>query len=149
MAASSAFLELLHDLFAPLGTVTAKRMFGGASIYAEGVLFALVDDDILYLKADHSTQTRFEAEGLGPFTYQGKTDPVPMAYWRAPERLYDEPDEMLEWAREAVGVALKAKKLARPPMGQSQSKAKSKRSRIAAQQRPTPQSRKRPKSTGR
>ena len=84
-------------------------MFGGVSIYASGVLFALVDDDVLYLKADSSTKARFEAEGLGPFTYDGKTGPVAMSYWRAPERLYDEPDDMLEWAREAIGVARHSK----------------------------------------
>ena len=55
MAASSQFLELLHDLLSGLGFISAKRMFGGASIYANGVLFALVDDDVLYLKADEKT----------------------------------------------------------------------------------------------
>jgi DNA transformation protein and related proteins len=109
MAVSKAFLELVADLLVPLGPITSRRMFGGASIYAGGVLFALIDDDVLYLKADPSTKARFEAEGLGPFTYDGKTGPVAMSYWRAPERLYDEPDDMLEWAREAIGVARHSK----------------------------------------
>lgn len=116
MAVSSSFLDQLRDLFAPLGVVTAKKMFGGASIYADGILFALVDNDVLYLKADDATKARYAAEGLKPFTYEGQTGPVSMSYWRAPERLYDEPDEMLEWAREAISVAAasKAKKPAKP-----------------------------------
>jgi DNA transformation protein and related proteins len=109
MTASQGFLDLLRELLAPIGPITIRRMFGGASIYADGVLFALVDDDALYLKADDVTKARYEAEGLRPFTYEGKTKPVSMSYWRAPERLYDDPDEMAAWAREAIGVARRAK----------------------------------------
>jgi DNA transformation protein and related proteins len=114
MAVSNGFIELVRELFGPLGQITIKKMFGGASVYADGVLFALVDDDVLYLKADDATKVRYEAEGLKPFTYDGKTGPVSMSYWRAPERLYDEPDDMLEWAREAVNVAARAKRSAGP-----------------------------------
>ena len=114
MRVSAGFLEQLRELLAALGHVTIKKMFGGASIYADGILFALVADDVLYLKADQVTKARFEAEGLGPFTYEGKTGPVSMPYWRAPDRLFDEPDEMLEWSREACAVAIKAKSERRP-----------------------------------
>jgi DNA transformation protein and related proteins len=109
MSVSSGFLDQLRDIFAPLGHVTVKKMFGGASIYADGILFALIDDDVLYLKADDVTKQRYVAEGLKPFTYEGQTGPVSMSYWRAPDRLYDEPDDMLEWAREAIQVAASSK----------------------------------------
>jgi DNA transformation protein and related proteins len=109
MAASNGFLDLLRELLSPVGTITIKRMFGGASVYADGVLFALIDDDVLYLKGDDATAARFDAEGLGKFTYDGKTGPVSMSYWRAPERLYDDPEEMAEWAREALAAARRAK----------------------------------------
>lgn len=109
MAVSQAFLDMIHESLAPLGALSARRMFGGASLYCDGILFALVDDDVLYLKADASSKARFESEGLGPFTYEGQTGPVAMSYWRAPERLYDEPDEFLDFAREAISVAVKAK----------------------------------------
>jgi DNA transformation protein and related proteins len=114
MVVSNGFLDLVRELLGPLGHITVKKMFGGASIYADGTLFALVDDDVLYLKADDATKVRYESEGLKPFTYEGQTGPVSMSYWRAPERLYDEPDDMIEWAREAIRVAAKAKMSARP-----------------------------------
>ena len=114
MSASDGFLDLLRELFAPLGHITVKRMFSGASVYADGVIFALVDDDVLYLKADAATQSRYEVEGLGPFTYEGKTRPVAMSYWRAPERLYDEPDEMADRARQAIAVARHAATKSKP-----------------------------------
>ena len=105
MTVSAGFLELVRELCAQLGHITVRKMFGGASIYDDGIHFALVDDDVLYLKADDTTKLRYIAAGLKPFTYDGMTGPVSMSYWRAPERLFDEPDEMLEWAREAICVA--------------------------------------------
>jgi DNA transformation protein and related proteins len=114
MPASDRFLDFLREQFAPLGHVTIKKMFGGASIYAGGVLFALVDDDVLYLKADDTTKARHIAEGLKPFTYDGQTGPVSMSYWRAPDRLYDDADEMVEWALQAIAVAAASKKSAKP-----------------------------------
>lgn len=105
MAVSNAFIEMLQEMLAPLGHITARRMFGGASLYCDGTLFALIDDDELYLKADASTQKRYEDEGLKPFTYEGQTGPVSMSYWRAPERLFDDNDEMLDFASEALKVA--------------------------------------------
>jgi DNA transformation protein len=105
MAISAAYLDMLGELLAPLGDIRVKRMFGGAGLYADGFIFALIDDETLYLKTDSSTRALFEAEGLGPFVYQGKTRPVEMSYWRAPDRLYDEPEEMLDWVRAAIVVA--------------------------------------------
>ncbi len=105
MPVSRGFLDLVRELLSPLGEVTVRKMFGGASLYCDGIVFALVDDDVLYLKADEQTSLRFTSEGLKPFTYEGQTGPVSMSYWRVPERLYDEADEMLDWARDAVRVA--------------------------------------------
>lgn len=105
MAISAAYLDMLRELLEPLGDIRVKRMFGGAGVYADDVMFALIDDETLYFKADALTRVRYEAEGLGPFVYEGKTRPVEMSYWRVPERLYDEPEEILEWARAALSVA--------------------------------------------
>ncbi len=105
MTASEGFLEMLRDLMTPLGVITVRRMFGGASLYADGVLFAIVDDDALYLKGDATAAQRYESEGLAKFTYEGKNGPVSMSYWRAPERLLDDADEMCDWARAAIAAA--------------------------------------------
>ncbi|MEZ5844003.1 MAG: TfoX/Sxy family protein [Hyphomicrobiaceae bacterium] len=109
MTATSGYLEAVGEALAGLGAVKMKRMFGGAGIWADGVMFALVVDDALYLKADDATRARFETEGLGPFCYEKKGGQVAvMSYWRAPERLIDDADEMLEWARPALAVAQSA-----------------------------------------
>lgn len=105
MTASDGFIELLKDALNALGPVRVRRMFGGAGVYADGVMFALVADDALFLKADATTRAAHEAEGLTPFVYRAKGQSVALGYWRAPDRLLDDPDEMVEWARRALAVA--------------------------------------------
>lgn len=103
------YREFLEELFEPLGGVTIRRMFGGLGIHRDGMMVALSADDVLYLKADRETIPLFEAEGSSPFSYDTKTGRhTTTSYWRAPERLYDEPDEFLSWARSACAAALRA-----------------------------------------
>lgn len=106
---ASGFQELLVDLFEPVGGVSFRKMFGGLGIFRQGLMFALVADDVLYFKADETTSIAFQAEGCGPFIYDGKDRPVVMQYWRLPERLYDEPDEFRKWALDAFSVAERAR----------------------------------------
>lgn len=108
MAASEGFIALLKDVLGGLGPVSVRRMFGGAGVYADGVMFGLVADDTLYLKADDETKGGFEAEGLGRYGYGGQGKRIDLPYWRAPERLLDDPDEMVTWARIALGAARRA-----------------------------------------
>lgn len=130
MAVSAEFIAFLEECLAPLGPIQSRRMFGGAGLYCDGVMFALIADDAVYLKANDDTSAAFKAEGLKPFTYAGKAKPVTMSYWRAPERVFDDPDEFVEWARVAIGVA-KAHARAKP-----KAKPKSKIKRSAAQPSP-------------
>ena len=106
---AGGFQDLLAELFEPVGGVSFRKMFGGIGIFREGIMFALVADDALYLKADETTTADFKAEGCGPFVYDGKDKPHVMPYWRLPERLYDEPEEFRDWALAAFGVAERSK----------------------------------------
>lgn len=109
MAKRDAFTDMLRDMLAPLGAIVIKPMFSGAGVYADGQFFALVFDGKLYLKSDAGTAPRFDAEGLQPFSYTAKSKVVTTSYRQAPERFYDDPDEMLDWAREAVRAAARSK----------------------------------------
>ena len=95
MAASTGFVELLKDALSGLGPMSVRRMFGGAGVYADGVMFGLIADDTLYLKADDATRRAFAAEGLGPFVYEGRGRTIATSYWRVPERLLEDTDEMI------------------------------------------------------
>src|SRR6185295_5622799 len=96
----------IAELFSGFGPVTVRRMFSGAGVFADGLMIALVVDGVIFLKADASTIAGFEREGLRPFSYKTKDGTRTLhSYWRMPERLYDEPDELADWARQAMAAA--------------------------------------------
>jgi DNA transformation protein and related proteins len=105
MAAGGTFGEFLQEQLTSLGHVTVRRMFGGAAVYCDGLMFGLVSDDTLYFRVDDGNRGDFEAEGLTPFTYDGKGRTIVLPYWRVPERLFDEPEEMIVWAQAALAAA--------------------------------------------
>jgi DNA transformation protein and related proteins len=111
--------DFLTDLFADFGPVSIRRMFSGYGISADGINFALALRGGLYLRADEATIPQFEAEGSKPFQYQQRTTAKVVtvnSYWELPARLFDESDELTEWARAALAAAQRAavKKRARP-----------------------------------
>ena len=101
------------DLFAAFGPVSVRRMFSGFGIYADGTMFALAARGVVYLKADEETASAFRQEGADPFTYARRGRIARLSYWRLPDRLYDDPDELAAWARTALSVALRAKEAKR------------------------------------
>ncbi|MDP1701635.1 MAG: TfoX/Sxy family protein [Aestuariivirga sp.] len=109
MSVSASFKEFLIEQMAGFGPVTIRPMFGGAGVMRDGFMFALIDDEVLYLKADDTTKAAFVAENLSQFTYMSKGGKMmEMAYWRIPERCLDDSDEMTIWCRTAYGAAQKA-----------------------------------------
>lgn len=103
-----AFTEHLVDLFSPLGNIRARPMFGGTSIYCDGLIFGMTVNDVFYLKVDDENRPRFEALGLGPFTYESHGKTMAMGYFQAPDAVYDDSEQALEWAREALDVSKRA-----------------------------------------
>jgi DNA transformation protein len=98
--------DYIAELFCQFGPVTVRRMFSGAGIFADGLMIALVVDGVIFLKADAEIVPRFESEGLPPFSYKTKEGRrTLMSYWRMPERLYDDPDELADWARQSMAAA--------------------------------------------
>ena len=106
MVASDSFAEFLRDQLAPLGRITMRRMFGKTGVFCGGVMFAMVADDTLYFRVDDHNRAAFkEAESFPPLNYEKKGGTIDLSFWRAPERLFDEPDELVTWARAALAAA--------------------------------------------
>jgi DNA transformation protein and related proteins len=98
--------EDIRELFRVFGAVDVRRLFGGAGIYADETMFALVHDGVIYLKVDEASAPAFDREGLAPFTYRRKGERAALAsYRRMPDRLYDDPEELAHWARAALAAA--------------------------------------------
>jgi DNA transformation protein and related proteins len=102
----TGFHDFVLELFEGLGPVRIRRMFGGAGIYAGEVMFGLIDDETIYLKADDALKAELKAEGSVGWIYSrapGKWEET--SYWRLPEAALDDPDEAVGWARKSLAVA--------------------------------------------
>jgi DNA transformation protein len=126
MVASDSFAEFLCEQLSPLGAVTMRRMFGKTGVFCDGVMLAMVRDNTLYFRVDDDNRAAFkEAESFPPLNYAKKSGSIDLAFWRAPERLFDEPDELVAWARAALAAARRVA---------------AKRERTAPRRKPKPQS---------
>ena len=106
MVASNGFAEFLRDQLEPLGHVALRRMFGKTGVFCDGVMLGMVTDNTLYFRDDDQNRAKFaEARDAPPLNYRKKGSTIDLAFWRAPERLMDEPDELVDWARAALGAA--------------------------------------------
>ena len=106
MVASESFAEFLREQLAPLGGITMRRMFGKTGVFCDGVMFAVVADNTLYLRVDDENKETFkEAEAYPPLSYEKGGDTIDLSFWRIPERLFDEPEEFVAWARVALAAA--------------------------------------------
>ena len=101
--------EFLTDLFADFGPVTIRRMFSGFGISADGTNFALALRAGLFFRADEVTIPDYEAEGSKPFQYSTRAKTVTVnSYWQLPARLFDDSEELAQWARAALAAAVRA-----------------------------------------
>ena len=106
MVASESFAEFLREQLAPLGHVTMRPMFGKSGVFCDGVMLAMVRDNTLYFRVDDDNRATFkEAASFPPLNYEKKSGAIDLSFWRAPERLFDEPDELVTWARVALAAA--------------------------------------------
>jgi DNA transformation protein len=106
MVASDTFGEFLSEHLAPLGRVTMRRMFGKTGVFCDGSMLGMVKDNTLYFRVDTDNRAAFkEAESFPPLNYAKRGSTIDLSFWRAPERLFDEPDELVAWARAALAAA--------------------------------------------
>ena len=106
MVASDSFADFLREQFAPLGPVTMRRMFGKTGVFCDGLMFGMVTENTLYFRVDDQNRATFkEAESFPPLNYKKKGSTIDLSFWRVPERLFDDPDELVTWARAALAAA--------------------------------------------
>ena len=101
MAISSEFRDHILEMLAPLGPVTARRMFGGAGLYLDDTIFGLITSgDVLYFKVDDGNRGDFEAASMGPFV-PFEDGRMQMPYWEVPADVLEDADALCAWARKA------------------------------------------------
>lgn len=102
------FLAYVLETMSHWAAVTSRKMFGGYGVYRDGLMFALLADDTLYLKVDAGDVPRYERAGSLPFTYESAGRKVQLSYWSAPAECLESPAEMRDWCQLAYAAALRA-----------------------------------------
>ena len=125
----SEYTDYLRELFEQFGPIESRPMFGGHGIYYQGIMFGLVMDEVLYLKADAVLAPQFEALGLQPFQYQKGERLVNLSFYQAPDEIFDDPEEARTWATRAYEAALRTSRRPRPHAQEPSKPAPKSRSR--------------------
>lgn len=106
----SEYLNYIMECMAFIRDLRVRGMFGGYGLYQNDLIFSIVVNDVLYLKADAAIEHEFSSRGLQPFSYTAQTKSVTMQYFEAPPDVFEQPEVMQEWTQKALGAALRAKK---------------------------------------
>lgn len=106
----SEFVDYLIDQLEPRGTHEARVMFGGWGLFRGGLMWAIVSDDTLYLKADAENRNDFEQLGLLPFTYRRQGNRATLSFYQTPATALDDAEMLNRWAARSFEVALRAQK---------------------------------------
>ena len=109
MSGKEALFAWVQEALEPLGAVTMRSMMGGATLYLDGTVFAIIADDEIWFKADAQSDGVWDDQGCDRFTFtMGDGRSGSMNYRRGPTDVYDDPDEMRRWARLALEAGLRA-----------------------------------------
>lgn len=120
MSADSGLIAWVTEALEPVGSVSMRHMMGGATLYLDGTIFAIISGDELWFKADGDSDALWDDAGCARFTYRmGEGREGSMNYRRAPDSVYDDADAMREWAAPAIAAGLRApvKKAKKKPAG--------------------------------
>jgi DNA transformation protein and related proteins len=74
MPLSPGFTDYALELLAGVGRVEARRMFGGTGLVRDGLMFVLLDDEMIYVRVDDAVQADLQAQGSVPWVYSMKRD---------------------------------------------------------------------------
>ena len=101
--AAKASADRLVDRLRTLGDVRARGMFGGYGVFADGVMFALVNSQgVPHLRTTPGSAPDFEARGV---ERHGK-----MPYYEIPEEILAADEDLVAWAKVALAGAIAAKR---------------------------------------
>ena len=111
---SSGYGTYLLDELASLGQVSLRRMFGGAGLFLDGLMIGILEEDVLYLKVAARNRPDFEAAGSEPFTYARMGQEVALSFWRLPDEIIEDGEELRAWALKSRAAAIATGKAKAP-----------------------------------
>lgn len=110
MKANDSYFLFIQERFSKISGISYKKMFSGMGVYKNGVIFGMVIDGELYFKVDDSNREEFESSGASPFSYQSRGKEVTTSYWRLPEEILENKEELNDWINVSYSISLKNRK---------------------------------------
>jgi DNA transformation protein len=104
------FIDYVQDLLKEFGIINIRPMFGGFGVYKNGIIFALIDDNELYFKADEAAAKLFQRYGSTQFTYENNGKQIGMCYWKVVPEVLDDQEMAKKWADISYHVAINSSK---------------------------------------
>lgn len=108
MSIDEGLFAWVQEALEPLGRVTKRAMMGGATLYLDGTIFAIMDEGDLYFKADALTDAAWDEAGCARFTMEMAGKTASMNYRRAPDEVQDDAEAMQLWSRLALEAGSRA-----------------------------------------
>lgn len=109
MAIDAGLVAWVEEALTPIGSVSRRAMMGGATLYLDGIIFAIIDDNLIWFKADATSDAMWDSAGCPRFSFtMGEGRVGSMNYRRAPDDVYDDADAMREWAMHGVAAGQRA-----------------------------------------
>lgn len=113
MARDGDFVAYVQDCMAAtgMGPVQSERLFGGHGFRIDGEMFAVILRGTLFFVVDDQSRPRFEAAGMGPFTYARKSETRVVPRWyELPEDVLLDADDLRDWMRDALAAVRRTAK---------------------------------------
>lgn len=108
MAVSENYVQYVLEQLAPLGGVTARKMFGGTGLYCEDLFFGLIDDDTLFFKVNDMNRADYEARNMAQFRPFRDRPDVSLTYYQVPADVLEDPTQLAVWAQKSIAAAAAA-----------------------------------------
>jgi DNA transformation protein len=109
MPVSSDFRDFVLEQLRRVAPVTSRAMFGAVGVYSNAIFFAIIDDDIVYFKADDENRAEFLAAGSKAFAPYGD-DLHSMNYYELPADVLEDEEALATWMRKSLDAAKRKKK---------------------------------------
>ena len=105
MAVSSEYLQYVLEQLSGLGSVTARRMFGGVGLYQDQRFFGIITSDTLYFKVNDANRGDYQARGMAAFRPYPNKPLLSMSYFAVPADAIEDCDECVVWAQKSIAAA--------------------------------------------
>lgn len=106
MTVSADYVAYVVDQLSRSLKVTSRRMFGGVGLYYDDLFFALIAEDVLFLKVDDSNREDYVSRGCRAFQPLMRDQTVySMNYFAVPPEVLEDAEDLAPWARKSIAVA--------------------------------------------